>query len=316
MPNPSYIYSFNYDYHHTELCKLESRQIFDEVVRDKLLFSNIKVDPSISSFIKNRFEISISADSYSRLLDKLKEENICCQGFKAEYMLLEGDPTEYTERLKKLKDIGTLIEGKPDVQNPSIIYSLCNSNDIWYFGVLVKRNTDWRKHKNKPYSFSNSLCIHIAKTLASVASKGNKTTKLLDACCGVGTVLLEACYAGLSIEGCDINLKSIKHTKQNLEHYKYTSNVYCMDIKDLTQKYDAAIIDLPYNLYSYSDDVITSNIIESTVKLSSRIVIVSKSDIEAVIKKSGLKIIDFCTVEKRGRSTFTRSIWVCEKEVL
>ncbi len=315
MPNPRYIYSFNYDYHHAELCKLESRHIFNEAVLNKFLFSNIKVDPSISSFIKNRFEISISEDSYSRLLDKLKEKNICCQGFKAEYMLLEGDPTEYTERLKKLKDIGILIEGKPDVQNPSIIYSICNSNDIWHFGVLVKRNTDWRKHKNKPYSFSNSLCIHIAKTLVSLASKGNRTTKLLDACCGVGTVMLEACYAGLSIEGCDINLKSIKHTKQNLEHYKYTSRVYCMDVKDLTQKYDAAIIDLPYNLYSYSDDVITSNIIESTVKLSSRIVIVSKSDIEAVIKKSGLKIIDFCTVEKRGRSMFTRSIWVCEKEV-
>lgn len=313
MSNPRYIYSFNYDYHHAELCKLESRQIFNEAVLNKFLFSNIKVNPSISSFIKNRFEISISEDSYSRLLDKLKEENICCHGFKAEYMLLEGDPTEYTERLKKLKDIGTLIEGKPDVQNPSIIYSICNANDIWHFGVLVKRNKDWRKHKNKPYSFSNSLCIHIAKTLVSAASKGNRTTKLLDACCGVGTVMLEACYAGLSIEGCDINLKSIKHTKQNLEHYKYTSKVYCMDLKDLTQKYDAAIIDLPYNLYSYSDDVITSNIIVSTVKLSSRIVIVSKSDIEAVIKKSGLRIIDFCTVEKRGRSTFTRSIWVCKK---
>jgi len=297
------------------LCKLESRQIFNEELLDKLLFSNLKVDPSISAFIKNRFEISISADSYSGLLEKLKEENVCATGFKAEYMVLEGDPTEYTERLKKLKDIGTIIEGKPDVQNPSIIYSICNTKDIWYFGVLIKRKTDWRKHINKPYSFSNSLCIHIAKTLASVSSKGDKTTKLLDACCGVGTVLLEACYSGLSIEGCDINLKSIKHTTQNLEHYKYTSTVHCMDVKDLTQQYDAAIIDLPYNLYSYSDDVITTNIIESAVKLSARIVIVSKSDIKAAITKSGLKIIDFCTVEKRGRSTFTRSIWVCEKEV-
>ena len=294
---------------------MESRQIFNEELLDKLLFSNLKVDPSISAFIKNRFEISISADSYSGLLEKLKEENVCATGFKAEYMVLEGDPTEYTERLKKLKDIGTIIEGKPDVQNPSIIYSICNTKDIWYFGVLIKRKTDWRKHINKPYSFSNSLCIHIAKTLASVSSKGDKTTKLLDACCGVGTVLLEACYSGLSIEGCDINLKSIKHTTQNLEHYKYTSTVHCMDVKDLTQQYDAAIIDLPYNLYSYSDDVITTNIIESAVKLSARIVIVSKSDIKAAITKSGLKIIDFCTVEKRGRSTFTRSIWVCEKEV-
>lgn len=314
IPSHSYIYSFNYDYHHNELCKLESRHIFDIEEKNKLLFSNIKVDPSISAFIKGRFEIISTSKNYADLLVNIKKENIEVEGFKAEYLVLDGDSTDYITRLKKLKDIGYSIEGEPDYMSPTITYAICNYENIWYFGVLIKQNSEWLKHKKKPRSFSNSICMTIAKSLVSIASEGNKTNKLLDACCGVGTIMLEACISGFNIEGCDINLNASKHTSENLEHYNYTTNVYCSDIKDLNKKYDAAIIDLPYNLYSYSDDSITSNIIESTAKLTARIVIVSISDIEAIIKKSGLKINDFCTVEKRGKTKFARSIWVCEKE--
>ena len=127
--------------------------------------------------------------------------------------------------------------------------------------------------------------------------------------------MLEGCNSGFNIEGCDINLKACENTRENLSYYNYTANVYLTDIKDHNKKYDAAIIDLPYNLYAYSNDTIISNIIESTAKLSARIVIVSISDIETIIKKSGLKISDFCTVEKRGKIKFTRNIWVCEKEI-
>jgi tRNA G10 N-methylase Trm11 len=315
MPTYSFIYSFNYNYHHSELCKLESRQIFDKEEKNKLLFSNIKVDPSISPFIKNRLEIISSSENYSELLENIKKENIHIDGFKAEYLILDGDSTGYAERLNKLRDIGYRIDGQPDYYTPSITYSICNYKNVWYFGILIKHNTDWRNHKKKPCSFSNSISINIAKTLVSIASKGNKTNQILDACCGVGTVILEACISGFNIEGCDINLKACKHTKENLSYYNYTANVYLSDIKDLNKKYDSAIIDLPYNLYTYSNDTIISNIIESTAKLTARIVIVSISDIETIIKKSGLKISDFCIVEKRGTIKFTRNIWVCEKEI-
>ena len=53
MPNLEFLYTFNYDYHLDSLCKLESRQIFDNEEKDKLLFSPFKIDPSISAFIKN-----------------------------------------------------------------------------------------------------------------------------------------------------------------------------------------------------------------------------------------------------------------------
>jgi tRNA G10 N-methylase Trm11 len=247
------------------------------------------------------------------LLNKIKKENIHKEGFKAEYLVLDGDSTGYKERLGRLKDVGYIIVGEPDYYNPSIIYSICYYEYVWYFGILIKQDNGWTKHNNKPCSFSNSIGMYTARALVSIASKGEVTKKLLDACCGVGTVMLEACFSEFDIEGCDINLKAINNAKQNMAHYNYTANLHCTDVKDLNKKYDAAIIDLPYNLYSYSDDLITENIIQSTEKLTTRVVIVSISDIEAVIKKTGLQIVDFCTVGKRGQSTFTRNIWVCEK---
>lgn len=310
--NHSYIYSFNFDHHHNELCKLESRQLFDQEEKDKLLFSNIKVDPSISSFIKNRFEIILGSEDYSELIKKIKEENIHVEGFKVEYLVLDGDATGYRERLEKLRDIGYSIEGESNYYTPTKIYSICNYKDVWYFGVLIKQDKDWQKHKKKPCSFSNSISMDIAKSLVSIASKGNKNNQLLDACCGVGTVILEACFAGFNIEGCDINWKAIKHTRLNLEHFNYTAQVYCLDIKNLNKKYDAAIIDLPYNLYSYSNDLIMANIIESTAKLADRIVIVSISDITNFINNTGFRILDCCNVGKSGKGNFARKIWVCE----
>jgi len=309
----NYIYSFCYDNTESELCKLESRYIFNKEEKNKLLFSEIKAEPSSSAFIKNRLDITLSSEDYSTLINEIKKESICVDGFKVEYLVLDGDTTEYAERLEKLKDIGYSIEGNPDYYKPTITYALCYYEGIWYFGILVKNNLDWHKHKQKPYSYSNSININIAKALVNIAAKANKEKKLLDACCGVGTIMLEACFAGNNIEGCDINWKVCRQARENLSHFNYTTNVYRSDIKDISNRYDAAIIDLPYNLFSCADEDTVFHIIESTVEITDRLVIVSASDIANLISNAGLRISDCCIVSKRGKANFARKIWVCEK---
>jgi tRNA G10 N-methylase Trm11 len=189
-------------------------------------------------------------------------------------------------------------------------------NDYIYslvFGILIKNNLDWHKHKQKPCSYSNSISMSIAKVLVNIAARANKEEKLLDACCGVGTIMLEACFAGNNIEGCDINEKICKHARENLSHFNYTANVYNSDIKDISKRYDAAIIDLPYNLFSDANENDILHIIESTAKITNQLVIVSTSDITTLISKAGLRISDYCSVNKRGKANFNRKIWVCEK---
>ena len=314
MPNYNHIYSFNYTYNESELCKLESRHIFNKEEKNKLLFSDIEIAPSSSAFIKKRLDVSLSSDDYDELINKIKSENIRIEGFKVEYLLLDGDKTEYKERLEKLREIAYCIDAAPDYYNPSVLFSLCYHDGEWYFGTLIKDATEWHKHKKKPRSFSNAIGIHIAKSLVNIASQADKSKTLIDACCGVGTAMLEACFSGYNIEGCDINWRTYRKTKENLAHYNYSAEVYLSDIKDISKKYDAAIIDLPYNLYAYSDDDITTNIIQSTAKITDRIVIVSIADIGEIIKNAGLKVSDSCIIEKIGKTNFARKIWVCEKE--
>ena len=315
MHTTNYIYSFIYDNTESDLCKLESRSIFNKEEKNKLLFSNIKAEPSSSAFIKKRLDIMLFSEDYSSLINAIKNESISIEGFKVEYLVLDGDKTEYPERLNKLRDIGYAIESYPDYYKPTITYGLSYYKDVWYFGILIKNDLAWQKHKQKPCSYSNSISISIAKVLVNIAAKANKDKKLLDACCGVGTIMLEACFAGNSIEGCDINEKICNHARENLSHFNYTANVYHSDIKDISKRYDAAIVDLPYNLFSIANENSILHIIESTAEITNRLVIVSTSDITNLINKAGLRISDYCSVNKRGKANFNRKIWVCEKLV-
>ena len=308
-----YIYSFNYENTERDLCMLESVSIFGKEVRSKLLFSDREIEPSTSAFIKSRLAVISFSTDYAELITQIKKESIRIEGFKVEYLVFEGDETEYAARLEKLRDIGYSIEGKHDYYNPTKRFGLCYFEGTWYFGELVKNNFDWHKHKQKPHSFSNSISVNIAKSLVNIAVMANKESTLLDACCGVGTILLEACFAGFHIEGCDINQKTAQNAQDNLAHFHYTAKVYHSDIKDISQQYDAAIIDLPYNLFTSATDDDIRHIIESTAKISDRLVIVSIDDIADLISDIGFGISNYCSVSKRGKTSFSRKIWVCER---
>ena len=125
--------------------------------------------------------------------------------------------------------------------------------------------------------------------------------------------MLEACFAGYNIEGCEINWKICHKARANLLHFGYTATVYRSDIKDITSKYDAAIIDLPYNLLSAATDDDIMHIIVSTAAITDRLVIVSTIDITDLIDKIEFVITDYCEVGKRGKGRFSRKVWVCER---
>lgn len=313
MQNNSFLYLFSYNINESDLCKLESRQLFQKEERDKVLLSAVRCEPSHSAFIKKRLEILLSSESYDELLFEIENEKIVAEGFKVEYLSVDDDDTSYAEGLEKLSDIGRCIQGIPDMKHPTKRYGLCHYAGLWCFGLLSKNDYGWKAHKKKPRSYSNSINIHIAKALVNIASNGHRDTLLLDACCGVGTVLLEACYAGQPIEGVDINWRVCVQSRENLAHFDYQANVYRSDIADVEKHYDAAIIDLPYNLFSCADELTHLHIIQSAAKVTSRLVIVSTSDILPLIQVAGFRCVDYCSVKKRGKKHFERKIWVCER---
>ncbi len=313
MQIKKHLYSFTYDNTERELCHLESRAVFNQEEENKLIFSDIKIAPSSSAFIKSRLDISLFSENYASLIQAIKKEKISIEGFKVEYLVIKGDTTEYKQRLEKLKDIGYSIEGDPDYYHPTITYALCNYGGIWFFGVLIKDKFDWQKHQKKPCSYSNSININTAKALVNIAGNADQEKTLLDACCGAGTIMLEACFSEKKIEGCDINWKLCRDARRNIAHFNYSATIYRSDIKDISKRYDAAIIDLPYNLLSAATDKDIKHIIESSSAITDRLVIVSTTDITKIIEEIDFQISDYCIVPKKGNLKFVRKIWVCEK---
>lgn len=313
MTQFEHIYIFNYNHHEEELCKFEAKHIFNQEIENKLIFSDKIVEPSSSAYIRQRLDIILNSKDYPILLDEIKKLNLRLDGFKVEYLLFAGDPTRNAERLNKCRDIAFKIEGTPNYYHPHTIYALCYYEGIWYFGTEIKNTPDWHKHKQKPHVFSSSINPDIAKALINTASQGNKDKKLIDTCCGVGTVLLEACYAGYNIEGCEIGKKVCHQARANLEHFNYSAIVHHSDIKDITAHFDAAIVDLPYNLFCRADDNTLSHIIKYSAEVADRLVIVSASDVSDMIQSYGLSIIDQCSIGKMGKTKFERKIWVCVK---
>lgn len=313
MPLHKHLYSYRYHKYESALCKLESTALFDKTEENKTLSSNTKLNPSISAFIKNRIDIISSNQDYEELIDHIKLQKIATEGFKVEYLVLHDDDTPYKERLQKLRDVGFSINAYPDYYNPLITYALCLYKETWCFGVLNKNNFEWESHNQKPRSYSHSIPINTAKALVNIASRGRKEHKLLDACCGVGTIMLEACFALYSIEGCDINWKLCGHARENLSHFSYTALIHCCDIKDIGIDYDTAIVDLPYNLYSNVTDDDVLHIIKSSSSIANQLVIVSTADISNTLSEANLHIVEYCDVPKIGKTKFARKIWVCEK---
>ena len=257
-----------------------------------------------------------SSDNYQEFLKKIEGQNFAYEGFKVEYFITHNDSTPYTNRLEQVRDIGYRITGFPQYKSPKITFGLCFIEGHWYFGKMHFDELEWLKHKSKPFSYSNSINGHIAKALINVATRGEKSMVLLDACCGVGTIMLEACFAQQTIEGCDINWKVCKDAKENLLHFQYFATVHNQDIASLKGPYDAVIIDLPYNLYSTASDEDVLHIILSSAQLANRLVIVSNSDISDTLNGAQLSIVDHCTVGKYGKKNFERQIWICENNTL
>lgn len=308
-----YLYTFNYDRVEADLCKLESRAVFGKEESNKQLFSDIEIEPSISAFIKCRVEIMASSQHFEELVTTLKRKSIKLNDFKVSYLSLASDQATIDEKKDKARQLGYCFFGYPNFDNPTTTFAICHNNGVWYFGTLLEKDKSWHKHKHKPRLYSSSISTNIAKTLVNVATKANKDATIIDACCGVGTIMLEACFSGYQIEGCDISWKICNDAKENLSHFNYTATVYDSDIAAIQKTFDAAIIDLPYSLSSHTTEEEILHIIQSTACIAKRLVIVSTTDIANMLSTIGLTIIDSCTVSKRGKVTFARKIWVCEK---
>lgn len=310
--NVCYLYNLNFYAYDEPLCAIELKYLFEMQLDEKVFFSSVKVEPSVSPFIKNRLEILFEGED----LQDLKSFTSCYTfeetDYDVKYIKLKSGDTNAEKRNSLCKSIAEGINHPRNIREPQGLYGVTQFKGTWYFGKLARNDYKWRAHNNRPYTYSNSLKIHLAKVLINIAGTGDTKKTIVDPCCGAGTVLLEGAYAGYQMTGSDISRKTSWNALRNLKHFGYDVPITHKAIEDIKEHYDSCIIDLPYGLYSQTSPEAQASIIRNAKRIAERVVIVSSEDISKMIEAEGLEVLDVCKLIKTINRDFTRYIWVCK----
>ena len=305
----TYIYNYSWEKNEESLCALERRALFGKSSESSILESTVKIDPSRSPFIRERLGMICEGNSFEELLEAVNQLE-ALDGFKVVFV---QNPDEEKVGFKKLrrieKEVGLHLKGEAELVDPTIWFGVMKTNERWVFGKYVKNEAVWLRHQWKPHSYSTALGTRLARAVVNIAAPNPDGIKMIDPCCGIGTVLIEALSMGIDIVGSDRNPLILSGVRENMEHFGLDGEVTLKDINDVTNHYDAAIIDLPYNLCSVITEDEQLEMLRSARRFATKVVIVTLEDVDSVIEKAGFTIEDRAEVSK-GR--FVRQVLVCE----
>lgn len=308
LPIKGYLYVINYAEGEESLCRLEMKILFNQAFDEKWILSDIAIDPSRSVFIKERLTIYYDADSFESLHEQVLNQSMSFETFKLLFMRFKNQTIGYQERLKRLYAIGSLIGGEADMYAPKQLLGLTELNGRWYFGTLEQNCNEWVQHENKPHSYSFSLSVRVSRAVANLAVGHQFDKKIIDPCCGAGTVVLEVLTVGGDIVGNELNPKVAWKAQENLKHYGYDDVIQIGDIQEIEQHYDTAIVDLPYGHFNPISPEIQQMIIENARRIADELIIVTQVKMDEQLKVAGFEIVEQCEAIK---GKFTRYITVC-----
>ncbi|MCA1065828.1 RsmD family RNA methyltransferase [Rossellomorea sp. AcN35-11] len=305
----NYLYMYSWEENEESLCRLERRALFGQNSESGILESSVKIDPSRSPFIRERIEIICEGESFTDLIDEIKDLETP-DGFKVVFVQNPDSDRVGFKKLRKIeKEVGLHLKAEADLVNPSIWFGVMDTGSRWVFGTYAKNEAVWLHHVKKPHSYSTALSTRVARAVVNIAAPETEGIRMIDPCCGIGTVLVEALSMGINIVGSDRNPLIMDGVKENIAYFGLEGKVSLRDIHDVTGSFDVAVIDLPYNLCSVITDDEQLEMLRSARRFAEKVVIVTLEDVDENVAMAGFHIVDRCEVSK-GR--FVRQVLVCE----
>lgn len=303
-----YFYTVKYTAKEETLCKMEMKYLFSKDFEENFFFSDFYVDPFRSPFIKQCISVIYTGDTLDDIVQQILSNNLSYDKFKIRYLNLDVD-IPYDERRKIEYILGYNVNGFADIHNPVNMLGVTKIKNKWVFGELKENKENWKVHNNQPYNYSNALGVRTARALVNIAVSNNFCTKLIDPCCGIGTVVMEALSLGINIKGVELNPLIAENAKKNLQHFGYEDVISCESMHNIDEYYDCAIVDMPYGLFNPTTLEDQLNIIETTRRIAAKAIFITYENMEQHFINFNFKIVDRCHVAK---GSFKRYITICK----
>jgi tRNA G10 N-methylase Trm11 len=315
MHQPLYLYTIACHEDEVSLCSLEMRMLFNEPFEDvqhAMHLSREALDQSRSPFIRERIDVLYAADSLEGLASQVESLSLPNSTFKVHYAAspapAQSPQATHEEQRSIERMLADRVQGIADIREPDLRYGVTACRGRWYFGPYAKNEAIWLKHTYKPRHYSIALSTRVARALANIAVPHPPGIRAIDPCCGIGTVLIEALSMGIDIVGRDHNPIVVQGARENLAYYGCEAPVTYGSIEDAVGRYDAAIVDLPYNHVSRITDDAQHSILRHARRLADRMAVVTVQPIDELLAETGWTLIDRGAVRK---GSFVRQVLVC-----
>jgi tRNA G10 N-methylase Trm11 len=306
-----YIYTYACHEDEKDLCRLELQSLFSEEPSEGYIESSTNIDPSRSPFIKQRVSLLFTGTSSAELAEQVITLELHDATFKVIFLETETSllsQMDYEQKRAIEREVGWQIRGKAEMRKPERVFAIMRLDNRWLFGECMTNKAIWLVHRSKPHNYSTALNTRLARAAVNIAVPNPQGIKAIDPCCGIGTVLIEARSMEIDMIGYDLNPLAVIGARANLTHFGLECSVAIGDIRVIQGSFDAAILDLPYNLCSVSSPDDQLEMLQSARGFARRVVIITTEFIDVLIENAGFVIQDRCVVKK---GSFSRQVIVC-----
>jgi tRNA G10 N-methylase Trm11 len=237
-------------------------------------------DVSRSAYIKLCMKVILQANELPNLYKILDNADIESDQFRVSVIKIPRCIKASSQEI--MHQVSLRIEGNPDLTNPKTEFLVViTEENVWLGEVLSKSDGLWKAHTQKIQQFSSALPTRFARAVVNLVAKPGD--KIIDPCCGSGTILIESASMGIKSLGCDINPLMIWASMRNIRDFGLDVPLAITDARIIKGSFDAVITDLPYGRSCPSSENLYYEILTNSLNLAPRSAIVAGMDISELL---------------------------------
>jgi len=247
----------------------------------------LPVDISRTAYTILCLRVLARAASLPDLYQQLPLLHLSAEQFRVS--ILNKSPVKLADPCHIMQEVGEHIGGSVNLRAPQCEFMvLVTADGIWFGEVCFSNQQCWKPHEEKLHMYSSALQPRIARALVNLVARPGD--RLLDPCCGCGTVLIEAASMGISAAGSDQNYKLVQASIKNLRQFHYQADVQQLDACERQGQFDAVIIDLPYGQNCRHDAAVSQRILANMLRRAPRVLVVAHADLSQEMSAMGYRI--------------------------
>jgi tRNA G10 N-methylase Trm11 len=255
------------------------------------------------AYVHTGLRLIAQAPTLPDLLQAVKRLSFPAEHFRIEYTCLAGQK-QINSRQAAIA-LANIIPACPDLDAPRHRFMLVERDQGLCFGeVLSESAHSYRQHDRKPYRISSSLPSRISRALVNLVAP--PAQKIIDPCCGTGSILLEAQALGLEACGVDWNPRMVALSRKNLAHYGYPAEIFLADYREVHLTAHAVVTDLPYGLFMHGKQQDTREILQHALYTAPLAVFVLGEDLSGWLQEVGY--CDIAVLRVRKHKNFSRYV--------